>query len=131
MMKGVILFILFWLLAFGLSPLQAQSEVIFQVNISNLISDQSFDPNRDRVEIIGNRSPLSATQPFELSADENNLNLFKATIPFPDSLSGTTLEYQFRVMINNRYRTEDMPRSLRIPYVNRTLNSIYFNSFTR
>ncbi|REL24801.1 hypothetical protein DYD21_16705 [Rhodohalobacter sp. SW132] len=128
-MKKMILICVTGLMIQGFGSLYAQSEITFQVDITHLLDGSEFDENRDRVELIGNRSPLSAIQPQQMKPDENNPNLFKVSVTFPGSLSGNTLEYQFRVMLNNRYRNEDIPRSTRIPSGNQTLDSIYFNSY--
>lgn len=109
--------------------LLAQSDITFQVNLTHLLEDHEFDADRDRVELIGSRHPLSATQPLEMERDEENPDLFTITVTFPMSMENTQLEYQFRVKMNNRYQNEDIPRSLRITSENRTLDSLYFNSY--
>lgn len=128
MKKGILLCV-FGIILQGFGCLYAQADVTFQVDITHVLEGSEFDPERDRVELIGNRSPLSAIQPRKMKPDEENQNLFKITVTFPTSLSNATLEYQFRVMINNRYNNEDIPRSLRIPANDRTLDSLYFNSY--
>lgn len=109
--------------------LLAQSDITFQVNLTHVLEGHEFDAERDRVELIGSRHPLSATRPLEMERDEEDPNLFTLTVTFPMSMENTQLEYQFRAMINNRYRNEDIPRSLRITSENRTLDSLYFNSY--
>jgi len=115
--------------AYGFTPAHSQSEVTFKVNITHLTADSEFNPERDRVELIGNRHPLSATMPVELKQDENNKDLFIARVRFPSDMVNRQVEYQFRVQINNRYRNEDMPRTVRIPAADRALDTIYFNSY--
>lgn len=109
--------------------LLAQSDVTFQVNLSHVLEGHEYDADRDRVELIGSQHPLSATQPLQMERDEENPDLFTVTVTFPMSMENTQLEYQFRAMINNRYLNEDIPRSLRIASENRTLDSLYFNSY--
>lgn len=128
MKKRYLLFALF-MGVLSTNQLFAQSKVTFQVNLTHLLEGHEFDPDQDRVELIGNRHPLSATQPLEMNRDEENPNLFTLTVTFPMSMESSQLEYQFRAMINNRYQNEDIPRSVRISSENRTLDSLYFNSY--
>lgn len=114
---------------FNSDQLFAQSDVTFQVDIMHLIDGHEFDPEEDRVELIGNRHPLSATRALKMERDEEEPTLFKLTVTFPMSMENSQLEYQFRAMINNRYRNEDIPRSLRITSDDQTLDSLYFNSY--
>lgn len=130
-MKKIFLVILFGLGAALLSSdkVYAQSDVTFQVDVTHLLDGHEFDPEKDRVELIGNQHPLSATRPLEMKRDEEEPTLFKLTVTFPMSMENSQLEYQFRAMIDNRYRNEDIPRSLRITSDNQTLDSLYFNSY--
>jgi hypothetical protein len=64
-----------------------------------------------------------------MERDEEEPTLFKTTISFPITMENSQLEYQFRVLIDNRYENEDIPRSLRIPAEDRTLDALYFNSY--
>lgn len=107
----------------------AQSEVTFQVDITHLLENNEFNPDEDKVELIGNKHPLSAVRPLEMERDEEEPTLFKLTVSFPMGMENSQLEYQFRAMINNRYRNEDIPRSLRITSDDQTLDSLYFNSY--
>jgi len=115
--------------ALGTAEVNGQSDITFQVDITHLLDGNEFNPDEDRVELIGNKHPLSATTPLKMKRDENEPQLFKVTVPFPISMENSQLEYQFRVMIDNRYSNEDIPRSLTIPENNRTLDALYFNSY--
>jgi len=106
-----------------------QTDITFQVDITHLLDGHEFDPEQDRIELIGNRHPLSATRPVEMKRDDEEPTLFKATVTFPISTENSQLEYQFRAMINNRYRNEDIPRSVQVTSDDRTLDSLYFNSY--
>lgn len=108
---------------------EAQSDVTFQVDITDLLNDVEFNPDEDRVELVGNQYPLSSTQPLEMKRDEDTPTLFKVTVSFPGGTQNTQLEYQFRAMIDNRYEREDIPRSLRLTANNQTLDALYFNSY--
>lgn len=107
----------------------AQSDVTFQVDITHLPGGDEFNPDEDKIELIGNKHPLSATRPLELEQDEDEPTLFKVTVSFPMSMENSQLEYQFRALIDNRYRNEDIPRSLRITVKDETLDALYFNSY--
>lgn len=128
-MKKRILLYVVWLMLQGFCCLQAQSEVTFQINISQALDGREFDRERDRVELIGNRNPLSATQPIQMKPDGNNSNLFRTTVTFPSNLENRTLEFQFRLMLNNWYHNEGSPRSLQIPRGDCILDSLEFNSY--
>ena len=107
----------------------AQSDVTFQVDITDLLGDNELNADEDKVELIGNKHPLSALRPLEMKQDEDKPTLFKLTVSFPMSMENTQLEYQFRALIENRYRNEDIPRSLRITADDTTLDALYFNSY--
>lgn len=128
-MKKTILLLTALFFICGLNSLYAQSDVTFRVKITDLTNDQSFDPERDRVELIGNRHPLSATRPLEMNQDEDNPNLFSVKVTFPSDMVNVQLEYQYRVQLNHRYHNEDLPRSFRIPSGDQTLDALHFNSY--
>ena len=107
----------------------AQSDVTFQVDITDLLDNSEFNPDEDKVELIGNKHPLSALRPLEMKQDEDKPTFFKLTVSFPMSMENSRLEYQFRALIDNRYRNEDIPRSLRISADDTTLDALYFNSY--
>ena len=107
----------------------AQSDVTFQVDITDLLGNDEFNPDEDKVELIGNKHPLSALRPLEMKQDEDEPTLFKLTVSFPMSMENSQLGYQFRALIDNRYRNEDIPRSLRITADDTTLDALYFNSY--
>jgi hypothetical protein len=107
----------------------AQNDVTFQVDITDLLEGKEFIPDEDRVELIGSRHPLSATRPIKMERDDEEPTLFKTTVSFPITMENSQLEYQFRVLIDNRYENEDIPRSLRILAEDRTLDALYFNSY--
>ena len=113
----------------GFCSLNAQTTVTFKVNITDLTNAQEFDPERDRVELIGNRYPLSATMPAVMKQDEENPDLFTTEVTFPGSMANQPVEYQFRVRLNHSYRNEDIPRTLRVSNSDISLPSIYFNSY--
>lgn len=126
--------ILVGLMAFGISfmaatALQAQTDVTFQVDLTHVFEDHEFDPQRDRVELIGSHHPLSATRPLEMKRDEDEPSLFKLTVTFPVSAQDSRVDYQFRALINGRYMNEDIPRTVRVTSENRTLDALYFNSY--
>jgi len=117
------------ILVLGTADVYGQSDITFQVDITDLLDGNEFNPDEDRVELIGNKHPLSATTPLKMKRDENEPTLFKVTVSFPISMENSQLEYQFRALIDNRYKNEDIPRSLRIPENDRTLDALYFNSY--
>lgn len=126
--------IFFVLIGFGIVCLvsisaNAQTDITFQIDLTHVFEGHEFDPERDRVELIGNRHPLSATQPLKMERDEEEPNLFKLTVTFPMRMENSQVEYQFRAFINNRYRNEDIPRSVRVTPEKRTLDALYFNSY--
>lgn len=108
---------------------EAQTAVTFQVDLTHLLDGKEFDAERDKVELIGNRHPLSSTRPLVMVRDEENPNLFALTVDFPPGTAKTSVEYQFRVMLEYRYHNEDIPRTLRVPEQDETLDSLYFNSY--
>lgn len=129
MMKKTILLLAILFSINGFNSLYAQTNITFKVNIQHLTEDQPFDPERDRVELIGNRHPLSATRPIEMIQDEDNPDLFSVEVTFPSDMVNLQLEYQFRVQLNHRYYNEDLPRSLRLPSGDHTLETLHFNSY--
>lgn len=128
-MKKTILLLVTIFSISGFNSLYAQTNVTFKVNIQYLTEDQSFDPERDQVELIGNRHPLSATRPLEMLQDEDDPDLFSVEVTFPSDMVNVQLEYQYRVQLNHRYHNEDLPRSLRIPSGDQTLDALHFNSY--
>lgn len=111
------------------AALQAQTDITFQVDLTHVFEDREFDPERDKIELIGSQHPLSATRPLEMKRDEDEPTLFKLTVTFPMSAENSQAQYQFRALINGRYMNEDIPRSVRITSENRTLDALYFNSY--
>ncbi|MFO7847695.1 MAG: hypothetical protein R6V27_14105 [Balneolaceae bacterium] len=109
--------------------LYAQTKVTFQVNLTHLLDGKEFNPETDKVELIGNRHPLSSTSPVDMNRDDENPNLFTRTVDFPAGMTNTRVEYQFRVLHNFRYHNEDIPRTLQVSDENQTLDSLYFNSY--
>lgn len=128
-MRHYLLLITISFLLSGFCSLNAQTTVTFKVNISDLTEIQEFDPERDRVELIGSRYPLSATVPVVMKQDEDNPDLFTKEVTFPSSMVNQQVEYQFRARLNHSYRNEDIPRTLRISNSDISLPSIYFNSY--
>jgi hypothetical protein len=117
------------ILMFNTTNVYGQTEITFQVDITHLLDENEFDPEQDRVELIGNMHPLSATRPLKMKRDEDEPSLFKATVSFPISMENSQLEYQFRALIDNRYRNEDIPRAVRVTSDDKTIDSLYFNSY--
>ena len=109
--------------------ISAQTNITFQVNLAHLLDGKEFNPDADKVELIGNRHPLSSTSPLVMNRDDENPNLFTRTVEFPAGMTNTRVEYQFRVFHNSRYHNEDIPRTLQVPDENQTLDSLYFNSY--
>ena len=122
------------ILGLGMSVLsatmvQAQTDITFQVDLTDVFENHEYDPQRDRVELIGSHHPLSATRPLEMTRDEDEPTLFKLTVSFPMSAWNSRVDYQFRALINGRYMNEDIPRTVRITSENKTLDALYFNSY--
>ncbi len=63
--------------ALGTAEVNGQSDITFQVDITHLLDGNDFNPDEDRVELIGNKHPLSATTPLKMKRDENEPELFK------------------------------------------------------
>lgn len=116
-------------LLYGAQILYAQVDVTFQVDIREFIENGMFDPERDHVELIGDQSPLSGVQPVKMDPHKETSSLYTKTVTFSEVKSNKPLQYQFRVMINYRYRNEDIPRTIRIPSKDKTIDAMYFNSY--
>ncbi|NBC26511.1 MAG: hypothetical protein GVY08_06600 [Bacteroidetes bacterium] len=128
-MKRIVLLFFAVQLLCGVQILYAQVDVTFQVDIREFTENGTFDPERDHVELIGDQSPLSVVQPVKLSPNEENSSLYTTTVTFSEVKRNKPLQYQFRVMINYRYRNEDLPRTIHIPSADTTIDAMYFNSY--
>lgn len=116
-----------FILTFGLSSAQAQSTVIFNVNLQPSLKDSAFVPGRDIIQVKGNIYPLS-TRPVQLT-DADSDSIYTAEIRFTSRYVGEQLEYNFEIVKPNETETERMSRKLNLRSGETELPALYFNAF--
>ncbi|WP_020402049.1 hypothetical protein [Gracilimonas tropica] len=125
-MKHLLSVIAFFL-AVGLGSVQAQSTVIFNVNLQPNLEDSAFVPGRDIIRVTGNIYPLS-TRPVQLT-DADTDSIYTAEIRFTSRYVGEQLEYNFEIVKPNETETERMSRKLNLRSGEMELPALYFNAF--
>ncbi len=116
------------LLAFTLT-VQAQSTVIFNVNLTPMLKDSTFVPGRDYIRVTGSLSPIS-TRPVRLYDTNPVDSIYTAEVRFSSRYSNSELEYNFEIIHpEGKKKTEQLPRKVRLSGRELELPPLYFNAF--
>lgn len=109
---------------------QAQSRVIFQINLKQEMKDSVFVPSEHSIVISGDQRPFSRTRTFEMEDKTPIDSIFVAEVDFPYSVMGETLRYNFEIKRDIGDLEEFRPRLLPLKKTQRQiLNVTYFNDF--
>jgi len=113
---GIICRKLFQGIVFGLmimvTPLWAQSnsQVNFQIDLSEEISSGIFNPVSDQIFLFGDRVPLSNEDGIQLQPVTEGAAIYTATIDFPAEVTGEELTYKYALRLNgSRVEEPDSP----------------------
>jgi hypothetical protein len=116
------------LLATGFISVQAQSTVIFNVNLQPNLEDSAFVPGRDIIQVTGNIYPLSS-RPVQLTDTAPTDSIYTGEVRFASSYVGDQLEYNFEIVKPEETETERMPRKLNLRATEMELPPLYFDAF--
>lgn len=112
----------------GFVSVQAQSTVVFNVNLQPNLEDSTFVPGRDIIQVTGNIFPLSS-RPVQLTDTVPVDSIFTAEVRFARSYVGDQLEYNFEIVKPEETETERMIRKLNLRATEMELPPLYFDAF--
>lgn len=116
------------LLTFSMAA-QAQSSVIFNVNLTPMLEDSTFVPGRDYIRVTGNLSPIK-TRPVRLYDSNPVDSIYTAEVRFSSRHSNSELEYNFEIVHpEGKKKTEQLPRKVRLTSREIEIPPLYFNAF--
>ncbi|MCC5913352.1 MAG: hypothetical protein JJU46_03150 [Balneolaceae bacterium] len=107
----------------------AQTNITFQVNLSYEIEQGIFDTEEHTVQLLGNTHPLSPSRTIEMEQDGDDPSLYIAQVSFSGISVGSNIQYSFRLDLGDRFMSEDIPRSFRMPETSTELDALYFNAY--
>ncbi|MEL7834052.1 hypothetical protein [Fodinibius sp. Rm-B-1B1-1] len=108
---------------------KAQNKVTFQVNLEPQLKDSIFVPKRDKIYVKGNIFPLTNSRKVYLEDKAPTDSVFEATVNFPSSAIGQTLQFNYIIATPSKKITEQMSRQIQLQSGDRELDALYFNSF--
>jgi len=114
----------------GVTELQAQTTVTFNINLKPQLEDSVFVPGRgDYVEVTGNQYPLGGNRTVRLRDREPVDSVFTAEVRFPSNVQGNTLQYNFILETSDKTWEEQMYRQLNLRGGKIMLDALYFDSY--
>jgi hypothetical protein len=111
----------------------SQNRVLFAIDMSDQIESGEFEPGDTDVMLTGDQLPFSSTNNIEMYQSEQADSIYVATVDFPESTEGKTLQYNFIIENDGERFTEDRSRVLNLKDQDgvRRLDLALFNSFAQ
>ena len=115
--------------AIGITELQAQTTVTFNLNLKPMLEDSVVVPGRgDVVQVTGNLYPLDGRVPVRMRDREPIDSVYTAEVKFPRSVQGRTLQYSYVLDTEEETIKESMYRQLRLRGGDIETDPLYFDS---
>lgn len=108
---------------------EAQSRVLFRVDMRPQIIDSTFIPTQHRLEIIGNQPPLTRNNRIQLKDVPPADSIFVAEIRFSSLFVGEYFKYNFSITREHAREIEDQPRLMLLRKGTIQLDLTHYNSF--
>lgn len=107
----------------------AQTTVIFNLNLNPQLEDSSFVPDRDILEVTGNLYPFGFNKNFKLEDLAPLDSIYTVEVNFSGAENNKTLEYNFLIRTEREEIKENRPRVLELHSGTIALDALYFNAF--
>lgn len=107
----------------------AQSEITFNLNLKPQLTDSTFVPGRDVVEIVGSIYPLRMSQGLKLKDTAPVDSIYSVTVDFPRRHTGDRLSYNYVLKTESETMREPMSRELQLRNGEFNLDVLNFGSF--
>lgn len=115
---------------FGLTMhCNAQTTVIFNLNLKPQLEDSSFIPDRDILEVTGNLYPFGYNKNIKLEDLAPVDSIYTVEVNFSGAENNKTLEYNFLIRTEREEFKENRPRVLELHNGTIALDALYFNAF--
>lgn len=107
----------------------AQTTVIFNLNLKPQLEDSSFVPGSDILEVTGNLYPFGFNKNFRLEDAAPIDSIYTVEVSFTGAENNKTLEYNFLIRTDTEEIKESRPRVLELNSGTIALDALYFNAF--
>ena len=126
MKTGLAILLLF---SIPLISVNAQTTVVFNVDMRAAIQDSTFIPDQDYVQIKGTLYPLGLRSGTRMRDEAPIDSVYSVEVRFSRQHSNKRLSFNFEIVKPNNKLSEQGPRSILLNDENINIQPLGFNSF--
>lgn len=109
MKKIVFIFLLIFIPTFFVN---AQTTVVFNVDLRAVMNDSTFIPGEDDIQVKGNLYPLTPSMPVKMQDQAPVDSIYTVELRFPPQHDGKKLNFNFEIAKKRRVLKEQVTRTL-------------------
>lgn len=105
----------------------AQTTVVFNVDLRTVMNDSTFVPGEDDIHVKGNLYPLSPSMPVKMQDQAPIDSIYTVELRFPSQHDGKELNFNFEIAKKRRVIKEQVTRTLFLNGEKIELQTLGFN----
>lgn len=90
----------------------AQTTIVFNVDLSAVMNDSTFIPGEDEIQIKGDLYPLTPSMPVKMQDEAPIDSIYTVELRFPSQYDGKKLNFNFEIAKKRRIIKEQVTRTL-------------------